>query len=239
MSKSPDQISAEPLTSTKVILFDVYETLLDMSEVKTKINRLLDSKRGYTIWFDMLLQYSWLDNSTGQYHDFAVLASLAMDTAAKVLGRSIATENKDDVLQMMRQLPVHEDVQKSLSLLRDSECRLAALTNVSEAAILERMQRTGIISYFDAVLSAESVRKHKPAKEVYQWAAQTLRVPVNEVLMITAHGWDIAGALYAGMQTAFIERKGQVLYPLAPLPLYKVKNLTALVKQLLPTAKNT
>ncbi len=39
--------------------------------------------------------------------------------------------------------------------------------------------------------------------------------------MVAAHGWDIAGALAAGMQAAFIERKGQVL-PLVPKPeIYK------------------
>ncbi len=48
-----------------VILFDVNETLMDMSPLKKKVNDVLDSKRGFRIWFGMLLQYSLVDNSTG------------------------------------------------------------------------------------------------------------------------------------------------------------------------------
>ncbi|RYZ15389.1 MAG: hypothetical protein EOP49_53155 [Sphingobacteriales bacterium] len=67
----------------EIILFDVYGTLLDMGELRSRINRLLGSRRAYGRWFHTLLQYSWLDNSTGQYNDFAVLAEVAMDTIAK------------------------------------------------------------------------------------------------------------------------------------------------------------
>ncbi len=227
---TPDSTKTE--SRPKVILFDVYETLLDMSEIRTKLNRLLDSKKGFIIWFDTLLQYSWLDNSTGQYHSFAVLADLAMDAAAKTLSERLNAEQKEAVLRLMQQLPVHEDVQTGLSRLRDSGYRLATLTNAPAAAITGRMQRTGLISYFDAILSVESVKKHKPATETYQWAAQTLGVQTNEVLMVSAHGWDIAGALHAGMPAAFIERRGQTLYPLAPQPVYSEKDLIKLADTL-------
>ncbi len=33
-----------------VILFDVNETLMDMSPLKKKVNDMLDSKRGFNIW---------------------------------------------------------------------------------------------------------------------------------------------------------------------------------------------
>jgi hypothetical protein len=37
-----------------VILFDVNETLLDMAPLKKKINSLLNSSKGFRIWFGML-----------------------------------------------------------------------------------------------------------------------------------------------------------------------------------------
>jgi len=45
-----------------VIIFDVNETLLDMSPLQKKVNTLLGSKRGFRIWFGLLLQYSLVDN---------------------------------------------------------------------------------------------------------------------------------------------------------------------------------
>ena len=68
-----------------VVLFDVNETLLDMSKLKKKINNLINSKRGFKIWFGLLLQYSLVDNDTNRYHDFAVIADATLDMASKAL----------------------------------------------------------------------------------------------------------------------------------------------------------
>ena len=44
-----------------IVFFDLKETLLDMTPLKKKINALLGSKKGFRIWFGMLLQYSLVD----------------------------------------------------------------------------------------------------------------------------------------------------------------------------------
>jgi len=50
--------------------------------------------------------------------------------------------------------------------------------------------------------------------------------------MVTARGWDIAGAKAAGLQTAFVARPANALYPLAPRPDHVVKDLVELVAAL-------
>jgi 2-haloacid dehalogenase len=40
---------------------------------------------------------------------------------------------------------------------------------------------------------------------------------ITQMLMIAAHGWDIAGAAHAGLATGFITREGQAI--LCPLHL--------------------
>ncbi len=57
------------------------------------------------------------------------------------------------------------------------------------------------------------------------------------MLLVAAHGWDIAGALAAGMQAAFIERKGQSLYPLATKPQYLGKDLVAFAHEIIDSNK--
>ena len=49
-------------------------------------------------------------------------------------------------------------------------------------------------------------------------AAERLGVPVEQVRLVAAHSWDVAGAMRAGCAAAFVERPGQVLDPLAPTP---------------------
>ena len=39
-------------TLPKMVLLDVYETMLDMSEVENRVNDLMGSKKGYMFWFE-------------------------------------------------------------------------------------------------------------------------------------------------------------------------------------------
>ena len=38
----------------------------------------------------------------------------------------------------------------------------------------------------------------------------------EDCMLIAAHGWDVAGALWAGWRASFISRPGQQLFPIAP-----------------------
>jgi 2-haloacid dehalogenase len=216
-----------------VILFDVNETLMDMSPLKKKVNNILNSKRGFRIWFGMLLQYSLVENCTGQYHDFSAIASATLDMAAKALQKEIGEDEKKEALALMKKLSAHADVEKGLKLLKKAGFRLAALTNSPVPTLTAQLQHAGLTTYFEATLSIDAVQKYKPAIESYQYAARTLGVGTGEIIMVAAHGWDISGAMQAGMQAAFIERKGQSLYPLASKPQFVCEDLVEFAKAII------
>ncbi|CAN5443426.1 haloacid dehalogenase type II [soil metagenome] len=208
-----------------LIVFDVNETLLDMSVLKNKINSLLGSSTGFRIWFGMLLQYSLVDNCTGAYHDFVSIANATLDMAAKALKTDVDEKEKKAALATIKELPTYPDVLKGLQLLKENGFRLITLTNSPSATLTAQLQYAKLTEYFEATLSIDSIKKFKPALETYQWAAEQLSVNVSDAMLVAAHGWDIAGALQAGMQAAFIEREGQSLYPLASKPQFIGKNL--------------
>lgn len=213
----------------QVIVLDVYETLLDMSECERKINLLTDSKRGYTLWLELFMQYCFANNSFERFDDFISIAKATLQMTAYKLGRTIHDSEINDVMQLLKHLPVHEEVGENLSRLNDMGYTIIGLTNAPEKIVCDRMERTGLISYFEHVLSCETVKKYKPHQIPYQWAAQKINKSLNEMLMVTAHGWDIAGAANVGMNTAFLKRGRQLLYPLAPAPDIICKNLSELV----------
>jgi 2-haloacid dehalogenase len=223
----PDQ-----MLKPKVIVFDVYETLLTMSDVERKVNQVMDSSRGYTIWFELFMQYCFANNSLDSFQDFISIGKATLQVTASKLGRSVSDAEANDVLTLLKHLPVHEDVPSCLSELKDSGYTIMALTNAPEKLVFERMERTGLVSYFDEVLSAETVKKYKPDKTVYQWAAEKIKSNVSEILLITAHGWDIAGAANAGMKTAFLKRHKEFLFPLSPEPDLTGNQLSELVSVL-------
>ncbi|MBK5270845.1 MAG: haloacid dehalogenase type II [Bacteroidia bacterium] len=219
-------------TKPKIILLDVYETLLDMSEVEKRVKNLLDSKKGYIIWFELFMQYCFVDNCTVQFNDFSSIAKATLQMAGQILEKNVSDEDIDQILDLLKQLPLHNGVQKGLSQLHEQGFRIAALTNSPQKIVLDRMERTGLVSYFETVLSAEHVKKYKPSIEVYEWAAKKLEVSPIEVLLVSAHGWDIAGGANAGMQTAYLKQSNQLLYPLAPEPNIICINLIDLSKQI-------
>ena len=79
---------------------------------------------------------------------------------------------------------------------------------------------------------AYTIKKYKPAAETYKWAADQLSVNITDTILVAAHGWDITGALQAGMQAAFVEREGQSLYPLSPEPLFIAKDIVDIANKL-------
>ena len=52
-------------------------------------------------------------------------------------------------------------------------------------------------------------------------------------MLIAAHDWDVAGANWAGWQTAFVSRPGQQLFPLANLPEINEKNILSVAQKLI------
>jgi len=105
-----------------------------------------------------------------------------------------------------------------LERLRGAGLRLAALTNSTEEVARAQLEHAGIIGRFEQVLSADMVRRLKPAPEPYLLAGERLGVPVGQVRLVAAHAWDVAGAARAGCATAFVARPGKVLDPLVAPP---------------------
>jgi 2-haloacid dehalogenase len=91
----------------------------------------------------------------------------------------------------------------------------------------------GLREHFEQVISADEVRCFKPAPEVYQLAASRLGVETGQVRLVSAHDWDVTGALRAGCTAAFVARPGQVMNPFGPQPDVKGANLGEVVDQIL------
>jgi 2-haloacid dehalogenase len=216
----------------KAILFDVNETLLDLQPVKEKIGKLLGGgPEAARLWFTTLLQHSLVLTVADRYTDFASVGAACLRMLAKNQGVELSEKEAQVAVAPMRSLPPHADVIPTLERLRDAKHRLFTLTNSSTAAVAEQMKNAGLTDFFDALLSVEAVEMYKPHGHVYRWAARRAGVEVYECVLVAAHGWDVAGAAWAGMRTAFVARPGQQVFPLGPTPSIAVSSLTELPEQ--------
>ena len=201
----------------EVIFFDVNETLLDLSPLKESLGAALGGRPELaSLWFTTLLQHSLVATVADRYHVFDEIGAACLRMIARSLGLELGGDTAERCVATMRCLPPHPDVVPALERLRDASFRLAPLTNSSKSMVADQMQNAGLTQFFETLLSVEEVELYKPHTHVYRWAARRLGVDVADCLFVAAHGWDVAGAAWAGMRTAFIARPGQQVFPLGP-----------------------
>ena len=205
-------------TKPKVLFFDVNETLLDLTIMKKQVGDALGGKDHLlSLWFTTMLQYSLVVSASGQYKPFGHVGAAALQMVAANNGITIAEDKaRDIIVNAMQNLPPHPEVKDALTLLKKEGYTLVALTNSNKESLKNKFENVGLTTYFDELLSIESVGKFKPFTDVYNWAAHKMNAKPEDCMLIAAHGWDVAGALWAGWRAAFVSRPGQQTFPLAP-----------------------
>ncbi|GAL75104.1 probable Haloacid dehalogenase type II [Nonlabens ulvanivorans] len=208
----------EPKIKPKVLFFDVNETLLDLTQMKKQVaDALGGNDHLLPLWFTTMLQYSLVMSASGRYEPFGHIGAAALQmVAANHDIKMTEEEARNLVINGLRNLPPHPEVKDALSKLKEAGYTLVSLTNSSDDGVQHQFENAGLNSYFDRRLSIEPVKKFKPFTDTYDWAANQLHVQPEDCMLIAAHGWDVAGALWAGWRAAFVSRPGQQLFPLAP-----------------------
>ena len=196
-----------------VYVFDVNETLLDMSALDPFFERTFGDAAARPLWFSQMLQLALVATITGEYRPFGDHAIAALEMLGARRDIPVGDEERAAVRQGMTSLPAHRDVRPALERLRGDGARLATLTNSTLEVAEAQLEFAGIRDLFEASLSADSVQRLKPAPEPYRHAAEQLGVPIGEVLLVAAHAWDVAGAMAAGARAAFVARPGMVPDP--------------------------
>lgn len=217
----------------EVLFFDVNETLLDLEPLKKQVSQLLNNEPMLaTLWFTTMLQYSLVMTVADQYTDFGEIGAATLQMVAENNGINITKEQAKEAIQPILHLQAHTDVKAALQRLKDDGYRLVSLTNSSNKAVHTQFDNAGLTPFFEKQMSIEDVGKYKPHTDAYHWAARQLGVNNEACMLVAAHGWDVAGAKWAGWQTAFVARPGQQLFPLAPPPDLNEPTLTVIAEHL-------
>ena len=196
-----------------VIIFDVNETLSDMSPMASRFEDV--GAPGYLAraWFAALLRDGFALAASGDSAKFAVVgAELLRDVF-----RGVALDRDIDdavahVMSGLGQLELHPDVAGGVRGLSGAGFRLVTLTNGSTQLAETMFSAAGIRDEFEALLTVEDAPAWKPVRAAYGYAAETCEVEPHEMLLVAVHPWDIHGAARAGLQTAWVNRSGAA-YP--------------------------
>jgi len=200
------------------LVFDVNETLLDLGPLDPHFQRVFGDAAVRRQWFQQFVANFLVTVVLGTYVDFGTIGRGALDMVADRLGKTLTDDDRKRILGTIRELPPHPEVRASLERLKAAGFRLGTLTNSTKDVAGAQLRNAGVIDLFEHVLSADEVKRLKPAAEPYRMAAERFGVPIGEVRLVAAHAWDIAGALHAGCKAAFVARPGMVLDPIHKPP---------------------
>lgn len=192
-----------------VILFDVNETLSDMSPIAKRFVDVGAPAHLAATWFAALLRDGFALTAAGSTAPFAQLGIgvLRATLDGPPLNRTI-DEAIEHIMGGFDELAVHNDVQDGIPALAALNTRLVTLSNGAVTVAQRLFERAGLGQHFERLLSVEDAGIWKPAPGAYAYAARQCGVEPVDMMLVAVHPWDIDGAHRAGLGTAWINRTG-------------------------------
>lgn len=203
---------------SRVLVFDVNETLLDLRALEPHFARLFGDKAVMLEWFNQVILFSEAVTLAGNYKNFGEVARAALEMMAAAHGKELSADTAQQIIGGIRNLPPHPEVPESLARLQAAGFQMVALTNSPPAVAEAQITNANLKPFFGRIFSVDSVQRFKPAPEPYRMVARELDVETSQLRMIAAHAWDVGGAMQAGCSAAFVARPGKALFPAFPKP---------------------
>ncbi len=201
-----------------LIVFDVNETLLDLTTMEPTFERIFGEKNAMRLWFANLIMYSAALTVAGCYVPFTDIGAAAMKMLADTQGIKINEADKAELTERFSTMPPYPEVPAALAKLRTAGFRLFTLTDNLLEVQTRQLTHGGIVQLFERRFSADGVKHHKPSRQAYAYVEQELGVKPSQLCLIACHTWDTLGAVAAGWQGALIKRVGNDVLGVGPQP---------------------
>jgi 2-haloacid dehalogenase len=219
----------------RACLFDAYGTLFDVHSAIGQYHNQLGANADAisALWRTKQLEYTWLHSLMGQYADFWHITTDALRYAFEAY-RVNNPPLFDSLLQAYLTLTAYPDVKKSLETLKMRDVGRYILSNGTPAMLQAAVNHAEIEDFIEERISVDRLQIYKPAPQVYRLGMERVGIEEpNEILFVSANGWDIAGAGAFGFQTAWINRAGMPIEQLPTKPTYVmtgVRDIAALLE---------
>lgn len=206
-------VTPNGLTRPRLVIFDVNETLSDMSPMAQRFEDIGAPAHLAKTWFAELLRDGFALTAAESTDSFTHLATGALKVSLH--GSSLGRGTEEAISYIMDgflSLSVHADVPDGIRALSGLGIRLVTLSNGSTAVAEALLDRANIGHYFERLLTVENAGRWKPSPRSYAYALDQCHVDPMDAMLVAVHPWDIDGAARAGLATAWLDR-GEGPYP--------------------------
>ena len=217
------------MKNIKAIIFDAYGTLFDVNSAAEKCKeRLGDKWKGFAnYWRTTQLEYTWLRSLMKRHKDFWQITEDSLDKSMNFY--NIDNAMRSELLNLYKVLSPFTEVRDALNKLKQSNYKLAILSNGTPDLLNELVVSNGLKDIFDDIFSVEEVGIFKPDSKVYDLPINKYNIEKNEVLFLSANTWDVSGAGNYGYNTVWVNRNNNIFDKLDYEPIQQISNLSELL----------
>lgn len=205
-----------PLDGVKVLLFDVFGTVVDWRSGIAREAAPFLIRRGAGQVNPEVFADAWrqgyqpaMEEVRGGKRPFTRLDQLHRENLEKLLPHfgiepaNVPPSELDELNLAWRRLDPWPDAIPGLTRLK-TRYIIAPLSNGNIILMTDIAKRAGIP--WDAILGAEVVQAYKPTPEAYLRTVDLLMMSPEQVCLVAAHNSDLAAAHACGLRTVFIPR---------------------------------
>jgi len=199
---------------TVALAFDIYGTLIDPHGVVEQLQQKLGERAAEfsRVWREKQLEYSWRRGLMRRYADFGVCTRQALEYADRLMQTGFDEATKDALMGAYRELPAYPDVPAALELLKSADCRLYPFSNGTAGMVAAVLEHAGIDGYFEEIISVDDQQTFKPDPQVYHRVMEIAGVDPADCWLVSSNGFDVIGAVSAGMKAAWLKRIAGVVF---------------------------
>lgn len=189
-------------------VFDIYGTLINEKDFDNYIEKIYPGKGKMLsdYFFTKKNEYIFVRQLMNRYESDDVITREALRYASEVVNVDLTSETENHLLNAFSNLPTYEGASFLLSELKKKHFHTYALSNGTLHPLFEN---NGLSSLFDRSFNAEMSKQYKPTAGAYQFVMDQTGLKPEQIMFVSAHGWDIAGAKSMGFSTTWVNRNGQ------------------------------
>ncbi|MDJ0021753.1 MULTISPECIES: haloacid dehalogenase type II [Pantoea] len=221
------------MKESTLLVFDVNETLLDLTYLDDFFLDTFGDTQVMRQWFAEQILYSQTLTLSGRYVPFGELAVAVLKMVATIRSTALTSAQITQFQEEMAALPAHPDAQPALEKLRTAGFEMVTFTNSSAKAGKKVLAQSGLAPFFSQQFSVELSGCFKPAAAAYGSVSQALDRPPAALRMIATHAWDIIGAMACGWKGALLTRAGNAPLLLGEQPDICGPDLQAIAEQII------
>jgi 2-haloacid dehalogenase len=197
----------------RILAFDVFGTVVDWRSSVIAEGERLGKAKGIDLdwavfadaWRAIYRPYmDKVQNGEIPWTKLDDLHRMMLGETLKKFGiQNLSEDEKENLNCVWHRLNPWPDSVPGLQRLK-SRFVITTLSNGNISLLTNMAKHAGLP--WDCILSAENVRRYKPAPEVYLLAPQLFDLKPEQVMMVAAHEHDLQSARKHGLRTAFVHR---------------------------------